>query len=98
MRKDVFVDEHEQSNVVEDYKTFLKKMEELKPYRVTFEENRTIKPKIYLPDCAVGGDNCRLIIVPLMMSVHFLPMTEFKRSGLEKKIHFYDQKVVDRIS
>ena len=38
-------------------------MEELKPYMVTFEENGTMKPKIYPLNFAVGGDNCRPIIV-----------------------------------
>lgn len=63
LRKEVFVDGHERSDIVEDRKNFLKKMEELKPYMVTFEENGTMKPKIYPPDCAVGGDNRRPIIV-----------------------------------
>ncbi len=34
--KDVFVDGHEQTDVVEDRKNFLKKMKELKPYMVEF--------------------------------------------------------------
>ena len=46
VRKDVFVDGHERSDVVEDRKNFLQKMEELKPYIVEFEENgaRSIHP------------------------------------------------------
>ena len=61
--KDVFVDGYEQCDVVKDCKNFLKKMEVLKPYMVTFEENGTMKPKIYPLDCAIGGDNCCPIIV-----------------------------------
>ena len=63
VRKDVFVDGHERSDVVEDRKNFLQKMEELKPYIVEFEENGTMKPKIYPSDCAVGGNDRRPIIV-----------------------------------
>ena len=63
VRKDVFVDRHERANVVEDCKNFLKRLEELKPYIVEFEEDGTMKPKIYPADYAVGGDERRPIIV-----------------------------------
>ena len=63
VRKDVFVDGHERSDVVEDRKNFLYKMEELKPYIVEFDENGAIKPKAYPADCAVGGNNRRPVIV-----------------------------------
>lgn len=63
MRKDVFIDGHERSDVVEDRKNFLGKMKELKPYIVEFEENGAMKEKIYPPDCAVHGLNRRSIIV-----------------------------------
>ena len=62
MLKDVFVDGHERSDVMEDCKNFLQKMEELKPYIVEFEENGAIKPKIYLSNCAVRGNHWRPII------------------------------------
>lgn len=45
------------------YKNFLKRLEELKPYIIEFEENGTIKPKIYLFDYVVGGNKRQLIIV-----------------------------------
>lgn len=63
MRKDEFIDGHEQLDVVKDCKNFLRKMEELKPYMVKFEENITMKNKIHLSDCAVYGNDCRPIIV-----------------------------------
>lgn len=63
MRKDVFIDGHERSDVVEDRNNFLKKMEELKPYMVEFEEDGAMKAKTYPSDCAVGGSNRRLIVV-----------------------------------
>ena len=63
VRKDIFIDGHERSDVVEDRKKFLEKMEELKPYMVEFEENGAMKEKIYPSDCAVHGPNRRPIIV-----------------------------------
>lgn len=57
VQKDVFVDGHERSDVVEDRSNFLEKMEELKPYMVEFNEDGTMKPKVYPPDCAVKGEN-----------------------------------------
>ena len=63
VRKDVFVDGHERSDVVEDRTHFLKKMEELKLYMVEFNEDGTMKPKVYPSDCAVEGENRRPIIV-----------------------------------
>lgn len=55
--KDVFVDRHERSDVMEDRKKFLKKMKELKLYMVEFEENGIIKPKVCPSDCVIGGNN-----------------------------------------
>lgn len=57
MHKEIFINGHEQSDVIEDYKTFFKKIEELKPYIIEFEENSAIKSKVYLPDCKVGGNH-----------------------------------------
>lgn len=59
----MFIDGHKQSDVVKDYKNFLKKIEELKPYKIQFEEDGIIKAKTYLSDCAVGGPNQHPIIV-----------------------------------
>ena len=63
VRKDIFVNRHERSDVVEDCKNFLLKMEELKPYVVEFKEDGTIKPKAYPFHCTVGGDERQPIIV-----------------------------------
>ena len=38
-------------------------MEDLKPYMVEFEENGTMKPKVYPEDCVVGGDKRQPIIM-----------------------------------
>ena len=61
--KDIFIDGYKQSNVIEDCKNFLKKMEKFKPYIVKFEENGAIKEKIYPFHCIVHGHNCCLIII-----------------------------------
>ena len=63
VHKDVFIDGHERSDVVEDCKVFLNKIEELKPYIVEFDEDGAIKPKVYLLDCVIGGNDRQLIIV-----------------------------------
>ena len=55
--KDVFIDENERSDVVEDCNNFLKKMEKLKLYMIEFEWDGKIKAKIYLSDYAIRGLN-----------------------------------------
>lgn len=54
VRKDIFVDQHKQLDVVEDCINFLRKMEELKLYMIEFKEDST---KIYLLDCIVEDEN-----------------------------------------
>lgn len=61
--KNVFVDGHKPTDVSEDHKIFLEKMKELKPYIVEFDELGVIKPKVYPPDCTIGGDNQWLVII-----------------------------------
>lgn len=57
------MDGHEQSDVVEYCHQFLGKIKAIKPYLVEFEENSSMKSKVYLEDYAVGGSNCRPIII-----------------------------------
>lgn len=45
--KDIFVDRYEQVDIVKDYKYFLTKIEELKPYMIEFDKFSIIKPKVY---------------------------------------------------
>ena len=59
----MFIDGHEQPDVIEDCKVFLNKMKELKPYIVEFDENDAMKPKTYSLNCAVGGNHWQSIIV-----------------------------------
>lgn len=63
IKKDVFVDGHEQSDVVEDRENFLKMMKDLEPYLVEFKEDGSMKAKSYPDDCAVGRDIRRPVIV-----------------------------------
>lgn len=57
VRKDVFEESHQRSDIVEDRTHFLKKIEELKPYIVEFNEDGTMKPKVYLSNCAIESKN-----------------------------------------
>ena len=62
--KDMFIDGHEQPDVVEDRNRFLVKIEELKPYMVEFNEDGLIKAKDYLVDGTVGGEErCPIIVI-----------------------------------
>ena len=63
IKKDVFVNEHEQPDVIEDRERFLKIMEELKPYMVGFNEDGIMKDKEYSLDYIIG----RRIRKPIIM-------------------------------
>lgn len=80
VQKGVFFDEHEWKDVVEYKKTFPSKMKSLLPYFVEFSNNRSILPKVYPDDCAVGSSNWRLII---MITTHD-ESTFFANNGCQK--------------
>ena len=64
VRKDVYSDGHEQSDVLKDRKNFLRKMEEFKPYIIEFEKNGAMKDNIYPSNCAVySNDRCPIIVI-----------------------------------
>lgn len=63
MRKNVFVDKHEQFDVVKDCRNFLIKIEKLKLYIVKFEENGIMKSKAYLFNCTIRRNKHQFIIV-----------------------------------
>lgn len=63
VHKDMFIDEHEQPNVVEDRRVFLYKIEEIKLYIVEFDENSTIKLKTYRSNCTVENNHWQTIII-----------------------------------
>lgn len=49
--------------MVDNCANFLKVMEDLKFYVVEFQEDGTIKPKVYPDDCRIEGPNWRPIII-----------------------------------
>lgn len=53
-KKDVFVNGQKWSNMMEDHKKFLNKIEKLKPYLIELNKNGKIKDKRYLPNYVVG--------------------------------------------
>lgn len=57
VHKDMFIDGHKRSDVVEDRNKFLTRMKDLKPYMVEFEENDAMKYKISLSDCVMKGED-----------------------------------------
>lgn len=59
----MFTNGHEQPDVVENHKVFLEKIKKLKPYMIDFDKNGVIKPKVYLSDCAIEGNNRQPIII-----------------------------------
>ena len=63
IKKDVFVDGHEQLDVIEDCKKFLNTIKDLEPYLVEFEEDGSIKTKKYLDNCVMGGNKHRSVNV-----------------------------------
>lgn len=56
IKKNMFVDEHERPDVIEDCERFLKTMEKLKPYMVEFNEDGIMKHKKYSLNYVVGGE------------------------------------------
>lgn len=57
MQKNIFVNGHEQLDVVEDCKNILQKIKKLKPYIIEFKGNNLIKPKTYLFNYAIRGND-----------------------------------------
>ncbi len=91
VRQDVFVDGHERSDVVEDRKNFLKKIE-LKLYIVKFKEDGTMKPKVYFSDCEVDGNKRQLIIVITHDECTFSANDGVRKDWTRKKYTFLRPK------
>ena len=79
LRKDIFIDGHEQPDVVEDQNCFLIKIKELKPYMVEFNEDSAMKAKNYPVDCIVGGEKHRSIIVIIHDEYIFSAMNKVRK-------------------
>lgn len=59
----MYINRHEWSDVIEDYKIFLNKIEEFKPYIVEFDKDNKIKLKVYPLNYVVGDNNWQPIIM-----------------------------------
>lgn len=55
VRKDVFVDKHEQSDIVKDCINFINLMKNMEPHLVRFNKDDTIKDKNYPLGCRVNS-------------------------------------------
>lgn len=63
MKKDVFVDKHEQLDVIDDRRQFLTLMKEIWPYLVEFKKDDIMKDKNYFSNYAIKDEDCRLVII-----------------------------------
>lgn len=63
VHKDLFVDRDKQLDVIENCANSLRKIEKFKSYIVEFNQNRAIKPKMYLSDFIVERQDCQPVIV-----------------------------------
>ena len=64
IEKNVFVDSHEQSNVVENRKKFVKTIEKMEFYLVEFDTEGKMFSKAYPSDCTVEREiRCLIIII-----------------------------------
>lgn len=88
----MFIDDHEQPNMVEDQNCFLIKIEELKLYIIEFNKDSTIKAKDYPVDCAIGEKKHYPIIVITYNEYTFSANNRIWKHGLKKKTHFYNLK------
>lgn len=61
--KRVFINRHERLDMVEYRNKFLSEMKALKPYLVEFEEDSSIKSKVYPENCTVRGLEKRPVIL-----------------------------------
>lgn len=53
----MFINKYKQSDIIENYSNFLKKIKEFKLYMVEFNINDIMKTEIYPFDCAVKDKN-----------------------------------------
>ena len=57
MYKNIFIDRYKQVDIIEDYKKFLKRMEELKLYKIKFDKYNIMKLKVYFSNYIVERNN-----------------------------------------
>jgi hypothetical protein len=63
VKKNVFIDGHERPDVVQDQNAFVQTLETLAEYLDEFDEDGTIKDKVYPPGCEVYGSESRPVIL-----------------------------------
>lgn len=90
--KDLFINENERPDVVEDCNVFLEKIEQLKPYMVEFDKNKAMKPKVSTSNCAVGDNNWRPIIVITNDECTFFANNGIQKTGTRKSDIFLRPK------
>lgn len=69
----MFVDSHEQPDIMKDWYHSLTKIEELKPYIIEFNEDGEMKAKNYPVDYVVRGEKFHSIIVIIYNECTFFP-------------------------
>lgn len=63
MCKNIFINKYKHLNIIEDQNNFLTKIKDLISHIVKFYEDNKMKPKIYLCNYVVGGNDKQLIII-----------------------------------
>lgn len=84
VKKDIFINEHKQPDVVQDYQTFLKVIKELKSYLVEFNQDRIMKAKEYLSNYAIEGANHQLVIRIIYDKDIFSVNNDIQRAWIRK--------------
>lgn len=64
----------------------------MKPYIIEFEEDGTMKPKIYSDDYIIEDLNQQLVIIITYDKYIFLQIMVFDRRKQNKRIYIYDPK------
>ena len=57
------MDKYKGHDIIKDYINFLKKMEELKQFLVEFNEDNSVRSKIYLSKCIIRSKDFWLFII-----------------------------------
>ena len=83
VKKNVFIDGHERPDVVQDRNAFVQTLETLAEYLVEFDEDGTIKDKVYPPGCEVYGSESRPVILITHDEATFSANDGIRRAWME---------------
>lgn len=61
--KDIFVNRYKKADMIKDCANFLKKIEKLKPFLIEFNEDSTMRSKMYFSNCIVRNEDSQPIIM-----------------------------------